>query len=601
METQHLIAGTPEWHAHRATHFNASDAPAMLGCSPYTTRAQLLHKLHTGLAAEHDAATERRFADGHRFEALARPLAEELIGDDLAPVVGTLGELSASFDGLTMMGDTAFEHKTLNSELRECMEGEDEAPRLPKHYRAQMEQQLLVSGAERVLFMASKWDGDTLVEERHCWYASDPVLRAEIVAGWKQFAKDLATYTPPATVAAVVAAPVQALPAVSVIVTGEITIKDNFAAFETAVRDFLEHRLIREPKSDQDFADLDVQIKAMKGAEAALESAEAQMLAQIQTVDSAKKTKDMLAKLVRENRLTAEKLLASRKEQIKGEIVQKARAAYEQHIAALTADTGGPWIVLTPPDFAGKIKNLRTLASLQDAVDTELARCKIVADESARKIRAALAALADESKGFEHLFADRLSFIGKSAEDVRLLARARIAEHKAAEEKKEADTRERIRAEEQAKAEKEAREKIAAEQAEARRSEQNAAATDAMTNIAAARQADALPGPVLDALEDAATSLIADLTIGRAANPPNVVPMGTRAPKAPATPPTLKLGQIGERLGFSLTADFLKQLGFEPAAKEKSALLFHEGQFDVICEALHAHIRTVQAKQKQAA
>ena len=45
MHTHHLIAGTAEWHAHRARHFNASDAPAMLGCSPYTSRTELLRKL----------------------------------------------------------------------------------------------------------------------------------------------------------------------------------------------------------------------------------------------------------------------------------------------------------------------------------------------------------------------------------------------------------------------------------------------------------------------------------------------------------------------------------------------------------------------------
>jgi len=33
MKIVNLIQGTPEWHAHRAQHFNASDAPAMLGAS----------------------------------------------------------------------------------------------------------------------------------------------------------------------------------------------------------------------------------------------------------------------------------------------------------------------------------------------------------------------------------------------------------------------------------------------------------------------------------------------------------------------------------------------------------------------------------------
>src|SRR5207248_1047424 len=113
--------------------------------------------------------------------------------------------------------------------------------------------------------------------------------------------------------------------------TGSIAIADNFKVFETAMRDFLEHRLIREPKTDQDFADLDLQIKAMKGAEAALDAAEGQMLAQIESVDQAKKNKDMLHKLVRDNRLMAEKLLASEKERRKGEIVAGGLSALREH------------------------------------------------------------------------------------------------------------------------------------------------------------------------------------------------------------------------------------------------------------------------------
>ena len=102
MITHTLIQGSAEWHAYRREHDNASDAPAMMGCSPYKTRNQLLHERHTGLTADVDAATQRRFDDGHRFEALARPLAEGIIGEDLYPVTGSSGRLSASFHGLTM-------------------------------------------------------------------------------------------------------------------------------------------------------------------------------------------------------------------------------------------------------------------------------------------------------------------------------------------------------------------------------------------------------------------------------------------------------------------------------------------------------------------
>ena len=163
MQIHNLTQGTDEWKAYRANHFNASDAPAMMGLSPYKTRTQLLNEMKSGIEPEIDAMTQRRFDDGHRFEALARPLAEQIIGQDLYPVVGSEGRLSASFDGLTMDESICFEHKTLNDEIRAAASAAD----LGAHLRAQMEQQLMISGAEKCLFMASKWAGETLVEEVH--------------------------------------------------------------------------------------------------------------------------------------------------------------------------------------------------------------------------------------------------------------------------------------------------------------------------------------------------------------------------------------------------------------------------------------------------
>ena len=260
MNIVQLQQGTPEWHAHRLNHFNASDAPAMMGCSPYKTRAQLLKEVATGLTEEVDAQTQRLFDDGHRTEALARPIAEEIIGEALSPVVGTNGPLSASFDGLTFLCDQSFECKRLNKRLREAMVPGCTGADLPLDYQIQMEQQHAVNETcERTLFVAAQFDDEgNLVEERHCWYTPNLELRAQILAGWKQFEADVAAYQPAEVVPTVVAEPVQALPAVLVKVTGEIAITANFGAFETALRDFLEHRLIREPKTDQDFADLDL-------------------------------------------------------------------------------------------------------------------------------------------------------------------------------------------------------------------------------------------------------------------------------------------------------------------------------------------------------
>ena len=60
--------------------------------------------------------------------------------------------------------------------------------------------------------------------------------------------------------------------------------------------------------------------------------------------------------------------------------------------------------------------------------------------------------------------------------------------------------------------------------------------------------------------------------------------------------PTLRLGQISERLLFTVTADFLLHLGFAPAATDKAAKLYHEADFPRICAALQRHIAAVQSK-----
>jgi putative phage-type endonuclease len=607
-----FLQGSPEWHAHRTTHLNASDAPAMLGCSPYVTRTQLLHRLHTGLSPEVDPATQSRFDDGHRFEALARPLAEEIVGEDLYPVTGSEGELSASFDGLTLLEETAFEHKTLNDELRACMS--TAGTPLPKHYRVQMEQQLLVSGAERALFMASKWQGEpgneTLVEERHCWYTPDPALRAEIVAAWKQFAEDLAVYKPqPAAEPQPAGRAPETLPALRIEITGAVTASNlsEFKANALAVFAGINRTLT----TDVEFADAEKTVKWCGEVEDRLKAAKEHALSQTASIDALFKTIDDISAESRRVRLDLDKLVTARKAAIKLEIVQEGKAAYEAHEAALRSECGA-WTVLTPPDFAGCIKNLRTVDSIRNAVQTTLANAKIKADESARTIRAALAALDEESKGFEHLFRDRLNFINMIPEAVRLMVRDRIATHKAAEAKKEAETRERIRAEEQAKAEKDAREKLALEQrlrdseaVEAARQAEIAGAVLAIRqreqearDQEAARQAAeaAKPAPTPAPVQIASPAVVSQAP---AANSPNVVPI-QRA--ASASPPTLTLGQINERIGLAKWSEAdLTAIGFPPAATRQNTKLYHEADFGRMLDSAIAHLRTVQAKQQLAA
>jgi hypothetical protein len=60
---------------------------------------------------------------------------------------------------------------------------------------------------------------------------------------------------------------------------------------------------------------------------------------------------------------------------------------------------------------------------------------------------------------------------------------------------------------------------------------------------------------------------------------------------APSGAPTLRLGQINERLApISLTAEGLAALGITYSATEKSAKLYHEDDFPRICNALVQHV-----------
>jgi predicted phage-related endonuclease len=579
--------GSVEWLAHRAQHFNASDAPAMLGVSPYKTRAALLRELHTGVSVDIDIATQKRFDNGHRAEALARPLAEKIIGEDLYPVVGAEGRLSASFDGLTMDETQGFEHKALNDELRAVFRQidalapcDDAAPGqlLPIYHRAQMEQQLMISGAERVLFMSSEFDADgNLVEEHHCWYYPDDEMRGAILQGWVQFAEDLANYSlPPAAEAAPVGKAPETLPALRIEVTGQVT-ASNLAEFKktalTAIRS-----VNRELKTDADFADADKAIKWCGDVESRLKAAKEHALSQTASIDALFKALDDISAEARTVRLDLDKLVNRRKTEVKEEAVARARRALDDHIARLNAEIAPFRLPPVVADFAGCIKGLKSVASMQDKLDGLLATAKIAAEADARAIRGNVTTFKQEGEGFEFLFADLGQIIHKAAGDFLELVQGRIAQHKVAEAERERKKREA--------------EELARQQAEARAAEQRRQAEEAQ-RLAAEASARAAAATVEQGPAPSGSDPLVSVTFG-----PTVAQAALRdaqpAPRADE-PATLNLGVICERLGFTMTAAFVADtLGIAPKT-EGAAKLYTERQFIAICERLVTRVRTVQA------
>lgn len=598
--------GSAEWNAARAKCFTASEAPAMMGVSKYMTRNELLRQKATGIQAEVDDATQARFNRGHAAEAAARPLVERMIDDDLYPTVATNddGDLLASFDGITMDNVVGFEHKLWNEELAAAVRSGELGP----EYFWQLEQQILVGGMEKIVFVCSDGTPDNFV---HMEYRAVPGRAEQLLAGWKQFAEDLANYTPAEVLPPVVAAPVLNLPAVSVKVAGQLMVTSNFDAFEIALRDFIDHRLIRNPKTDQDFADLDTQIKTLKKAEEALIAAEDAAVAQVAAIESMKRTKEMLYKVTRDNRLMAEKLLEAEKTNRRTSIVEGGRQAFETHVSALNKRLGKPYMPAIQADFAGAIKNKRTIASLQDAVDTLLAQKKIEANEIADRIEINLNYLRENAKEYPFLFSDAAQIVLKANDDFEALAKLRIAEHKAEEERKLEAERARIRAEEESKARAEAEAKLKAEQEEAARLQRDEAKA----------RADAPAQSVSDYIDKtkagidvlAPTETVSQIGAGSGDSPaaPTLATVPhSAAPAAvanaiahPDDGRRMKLGDINARLyPLSVSADGLATLGFEHVDTEKNAKLYREQDFPAICAAIVRHVQTaaIQPMRKAA-
>lgn len=442
MKIHNVAQGSAEWHALRAKHFTASEAPAMMGASKYQTRTELLTMKKTGIVPEVTQSQQYIFDKGHATEASARPLVEVQIGEELYPVVGTLGNLLASMDGATMLGETLFEHKLWNESLVAQVKAEDLTP----HYYWQLEQQLLVSGAERVIFVCSDGTAENFVSMEYRPVAG----RAEqLVEGWKQFEADLANFEMADAPSIVVGKAPDELPALRIELTGMVT-ASNLKVFEQSALAVIDS-VKTELTTDQDFADAKKAVKWCGDVEEAVATAKKQALSQTATIDELFSSLDRVSAHARETRLKVDKLVKAQELLVKSNIKQKAEQALADHVAAINKTLGKVVLPAVASDFLGAMKNKRTIASLQDAVDTELARAKIDASQSADCIRLNLTSLAELAANHAFLFSDIQQLVTKANDDLVTLIKFRISEHEKAEEEKAEATRKRIREEEQQK------------------------------------------------------------------------------------------------------------------------------------------------------
>ena len=440
MKIHNVAQGSEAWHALRADFHTASEAPAMMGASKQMKRTELLDAKKSGLDRDVSWWVQKYLFDkGHEFEALARPILEARIGEDLFPIVGTKGDLLASLDGCTMLGETLFEHKMWNEQLAADVRAGD----LDPHYYWQLEQQLLVSGAEKVIFVCSDGTEDNFVSME---YVPVPGRAAKLVAGWKQFEADLAVHEFAQAPSIVVGKAPDELPALRIELTGMVT-ASNLKVFEQsalAVIDSVKTTLT----TDQDFADAKKAVKWCGDVEEAVAAAKKQALSQTQSIEELFTSLDRVSAHARETRLKVDKLVKAQELVVKTSIKQKAEQALIDHVAAINKTLGKVVLPNVHADFAGAMKNKRTIASLQDSVDTELARAKIDASQTADCIRLNLTSLAELAADHAFLFSDLQQLVTKANDDLVTLIKFRISEHQKAEDEKAEAQREKIRKEE---------------------------------------------------------------------------------------------------------------------------------------------------------
>lgn len=568
MITLDLIQGTSNWLAARAKHFTASEAPAMLGLSKYKSRSELLREKATGIVSEVDDATQSRFNAGHESEAATRVWAEQFIGEDLYPITGAREvdglPLLASFDGLTLDETINWENKLWNEEFASMVRDGI----VPDTHWPQLEQQLLVAGADKVLFTVS--DGRENIV--HLWYVSIPERRAKLIAGWKQFDEDVKNYVHVEAEAKVVTGPVETLPAIFVTVEGRVA-DSNLPAFVKAAHEYI-GRIQTDLVTDADFETAAKNVNELESGEKRLEAVKANALAQTASIDELFRAIDQIKGEMKKKRLHLADLVKTKKESRKIQIITEAKQAMVNHVMQLNQRIGGAWMPLfNDAPFAEAIKGLKSIDSMREKVGNALRDAMLKANMLADTIQANREACAD----CMHLFPDFGAMCQKEYNDFLNLMGARKAEAERRESERLEAEREKIRAEEQAKAEREAQAKARAEQDAVMALEKEQWEADFRAAEKARAEADAL-------------------THGFGVAPITAIPAIEQNQQVESGA-TITIGRINAILGFNLTAIFIEQIGFKPHSQDKNAKLYLERDFPMICAALVRHIQACAMRE----
>jgi len=156
MKTIDLEQGSQEWLEFRRMKVGASEAPIVMGVSPWSTPRKLWRQKMELDPVTFNSYVMRR---GTELEPVARALYESGVGVKCPPAVVQHDDhdfMIASLDGLSECGEFCVEIKCGGEKLfRDCESGI-----IPDYYECQIQHQLAVTGRDSIDYFVF-WNGET--------------------------------------------------------------------------------------------------------------------------------------------------------------------------------------------------------------------------------------------------------------------------------------------------------------------------------------------------------------------------------------------------------------------------------------------------------
>ena len=187
MQIIKLRQQTKEWLEFRRNHICASDAPIIMGNNPY----KKIHQLYDEKIKCYESVPNQYMKRGLELEPIALQAFEKETGLIMFPVVAVhddLGWMAASFDGMTIEGDSIVEIKCPGKKTHDIAMNK----MIPTQYYAQLQHQMHVAGLNFAYYYSFDGENGIILEVQRDQEVIEKMIEKEL-----EFWNCLQTLTPP--------------------------------------------------------------------------------------------------------------------------------------------------------------------------------------------------------------------------------------------------------------------------------------------------------------------------------------------------------------------------------------------------------------------